>query len=818
MRIYKITTISALSCLSALGLSAQDLEDETIQQLDELEVSARLTPTPLATGFGNTRAVTGITRDALMSAPAGISGLKMLEGIPGVIVTNSDALGLYEFGNEVKVRAFSFNQLGFSLDGIPMGRVNAFGGSPIYRYVDNENLAGIEASTGTGDVTTPSYTALGGSFAYTTDDPKQEMGVFTSLSAGSNDFFRGFIRLDTGEMLDGLTAYVSGSQIKADLWRGAGDTDREHAEFKVRYQPSDTAVLNFKYVYNSFDDVDFDFLSLGEYETYGRYRGYTDSVPIPTSVTTATDTVGYDFDANTFVLGADGIPDYLQERTDDGSGNIVSTGTDAEGQIPRAEFRGHINARTDHLLGLNGTFELSENLTLTTVAYFEDKEGDGVSYDDYPENARRYSVQREYFDFLVEPTGPSWGLTSLDGYRYGFTTNLAWEIESESFDNLLEVGFWYESDEFERLQQRYNLLDGLLTPNPLFDEPVFTRRDFTLTSDYFSMWIKDTITLMEGDLDISLGVKANDFESNIDGFRNFNDFELWPSVYSDFVSSGGANLDAAWDDYFLPYVGVLYNLSPQVQIFASYAENMASPVGDTVDILQGGDPREFVVPEAPESKNYELGFRTDFGKFSSSITAYFVDFGNQIVNTRFVDSGGDIQDRFEAVGAIESYGIESQITYRPISSLALVGALTYNTSEFSDDYDRVTGVDANGQPIFSTVEVAGTELPEVPEWSGKFEAIYVPIGGLTIQSDIIYVGDRLYGAGADTAPSYTTVNAYIDWNLSTISERLSGVSIRANVTNITDEDALGNTFGGPGFAGGLPIQDRTYQFTVSIDL
>src|SRR3546814_5485226 len=74
-----------------------------------------------------------VTRDALLSAPSGISGLKMLETLPGFNVQTDGALGLYEFGNSVQARAFNLDQIGFTIDGIPLGRSDAFGGSPVFR-------------------------------------------------------------------------------------------------------------------------------------------------------------------------------------------------------------------------------------------------------------------------------------------------------------------------------------------------------------------------------------------------------------------------------------------------------------------------------------------------------------------------------------------------------------------------------------------------------------------------------------------------------------------------------------------------------------
>jgi iron complex outermembrane receptor protein len=93
----------------------------------------RLSEADEAVGADEASNVVAVTREALLSAPAGISGLKMLEGLPGFNVQTEGALGLYEFGNSVTVRAFNLQQIAFVLDGIPMGRSDAFGGSPIFR-------------------------------------------------------------------------------------------------------------------------------------------------------------------------------------------------------------------------------------------------------------------------------------------------------------------------------------------------------------------------------------------------------------------------------------------------------------------------------------------------------------------------------------------------------------------------------------------------------------------------------------------------------------------------------------------------------------
>ncbi|MES2723333.1 MAG: TonB-dependent receptor plug domain-containing protein, partial [Pseudomonadota bacterium] len=232
--------------------------------VEELVVTgSRVSEASVAIGTDQATATVAITREALLSAPAGVTGLKMLESLPGFNVQANDALGMYEFGNSVSVRAFNFQQIGFLLDNIPMGRSDQFGGSPIYRYVDNENLLRVTASAGSGDVSLPSYASLGPIVSYLTQVPDEEFGGVVSQSLGSDNLRRTFARIDLGEH-GGLSGYVSGSWIKGDLWRGPGDIERAHYEAKLRYEVGEGAIT-FQTVHNDYFDFDSPSITKAQY-------------------------------------------------------------------------------------------------------------------------------------------------------------------------------------------------------------------------------------------------------------------------------------------------------------------------------------------------------------------------------------------------------------------------------------------------------------------------------------------------------------------------------------------------------------------------
>ena len=194
--------------------SQTDQQTETEEKI--VVTGRRVSQTDIAIGTDEATNTLAVSREELLSAPSGISGLKMLESLPGFNVQTDGALGLYEFGNSVQVRAFQLSQMGFVLDGIPMGRSDAFGGSPIFRYVDNENLGAVIASPGAGDVSAPTYASLGPIAQYNTVRPSDEMGGMVAITAGDFDLQRTFVKLETGD-IEGFKAYVSRSKTDSEL-------------------------------------------------------------------------------------------------------------------------------------------------------------------------------------------------------------------------------------------------------------------------------------------------------------------------------------------------------------------------------------------------------------------------------------------------------------------------------------------------------------------------------------------------------------------------------------------------------------------------
>lgn len=217
-----------------------------------------------AIGRGETRASNSLNLEDLEASLPGLSLEKSIDVLPGVNVTTTDPFGFYEFGSDVRLRSFRLDQVAVTVDGVPMGSNDPRYGTRATRVVDTENIGGIDVSQGAGDLTTPAYEALGGSIKYRVRMPSAEPEVMIKYTRGDFNAERVFARVDTGEILPGLTAYVSASDFS---FRSAGipaDSLRRHMDVVTRYE-FEKGFISAQFAYNDRDDYDTAALSYAEW-------------------------------------------------------------------------------------------------------------------------------------------------------------------------------------------------------------------------------------------------------------------------------------------------------------------------------------------------------------------------------------------------------------------------------------------------------------------------------------------------------------------------------------------------------------------------
>ena len=787
-------------CIGAVSPHAWAQQPDTEEDAGTITVTGRrISQSAEAIGEDKVSNVVAITREALLSAPSGISGLKMLEQLPGFNVQTDGALGLYEFGNSVQTRAFNLDQIGFVVDGIPTGRSDAFGGSPVFRYVDNENLGVVEAAVGAGDVGLPSYSTLGPVVQYNSIAPQDEMGLFVSQSFGDFGMKRTFIRASTGRV-GPFKAYVSRTKLDSDLWRGPGSVDREHWEGQIHADLGGDSWARFKFVSNDFFDYDSPTISRAQYNCVSPNplgqcgRDYANIVNVPNTTV-----------VNGKTPFAPSVPGIYYSNS-----NYTSV------------YNLAINVRKDKLYGATFHAGIADGVWAESTLYWEDKDGYGVSPDAYgsitrgatPGSYLRYLYQSQAGLPVVAPKGVQYGLSGVGGDRYGITSKLHWEMGN----NAVEAGVWAETDKYHRTQARYNTVDGAPDSAPNLNELVYLRRDYRSKRDILQLFLKDTLKLADERLVIDLGFKGLVMDYVQRGYRDFDDYyrTTGSGLTTRGIAGWGPQANTAnYKDLFLPMAGLLYKIDGRTQVFASYAENMALPKGmdDIYSVTRPGTSALVPQPAPERSKNMELGIRTNQGQLYASLAAFYTKFENRIQSiTAFVPGGGQSTETFfRNVGRVRSYGVEFAGTYKPafLDGLAYGNMnVTYNNAKFRDDI------------IGSTViPIAGKFLPDSAKWIVSGGVTVEPASWLVANFSGKYTSKRwstFVNTPGSSVPGYTVFSAYVDIGDGFTFGPVKSIKARFNVDNIFDKDTLSyisTSLQGDGSF--RPLSPRTFQFTIS---
>lgn len=432
---------------SACALAQPPKGSEEVVALDQVSVVGR----------GETRATSAVPRAEVSLVPGGAELVLILKKLPGLIVHTNDTLGLYEWGLTVRMRGFDLTQIAFDIDGVPMGR-NDVRGNRVSRFIDNENLQGVTVSQGSGDVSTPAYSALGGAVHYTTTAPETRAGAKIVQSFGSESLARTYMRADTGSLAGGWAAYASGSHTRTNHAFGPGHIERDHAEVKLQKRLG-TADVMLAYRFNDRFDHDVYSLALEEFYELGRdHEVLADSIV--------------------------GDPD------DDA-----------------LYYKLWTNARRDHLLHGRIDVSLATDARLRFVPYFQNQSGNGTAGEAHGGTTPP--------DPIV-PTGPRRLVgfaTSHKGNRAGLTGRGEWRAGRHA----LAAGFWLETERYSQRRGSYDVTPDLSVD---YRRPLFAVYDRLFRNEVTQAYVEYRIALLDERLTLSLGAKGLCVDRTFRGIPN----------------------------------------------------------------------------------------------------------------------------------------------------------------------------------------------------------------------------------------------------------------------------------------------------------
>jgi len=793
-------SLAALIAASQAGLArAQDaapVANPAADSADQILVTAK-----------STRSATAVTGVEIQKILPGVSPLKAIETLPGVLYISSDPWGNNEQNAQIFIHGFDFQQLGYTLDGVPLGDQNYgnYNGLSPQRAVISELVGRAVVSTGAADLGTPSTSNLGGAVETFTLDPKKTLGLDVAETVGSYGTSRTYARLDTGGLGPDQNTTVSLALVhqRARAW----DFDGIQGGWQI----------DGKLVH---DDA------AGKLTAYFDYSQKTEpnedatSFYIPSAGHTATAAQLYTpYTRPYYYPNLTAYQGYL----------------DAYGNTPAAQGGNYNNyysdaQRTDYLGYLKYEAHLSDKIDWSNQVYFHHDDGVGVVAGSLGQSI---TTIQPYLDpnyatdshfkangngvgnaalgaALVAATGGSGLVIRTTEYRIdrkGLVSTLHVDLGAHQ----IEFGGWYEANSTSQFRRWYGADEanpGSFSPYIRPGEPLFTQYQGEARVEELQLHLQDNWHVNDR-LNVEAGFKTSGQWAN--GW-----YPVQPIVASLSGLSGGlpqGRIDTT--RWFLPAFGAKYDLTDHEQFYLNVQKNLRQYMtylgGASLSPWFTGSQAAFNTfanqGQPEESWTYEAGLRTHRSLESTVLSAieaqvnyYHVVFTNRqlAINT---NPGGIAGSGITGgtsilvnVGSVHTDGVDAAFTLHFGPHVSLYNAASWNRSTYQSDYTSTangigaaTGTCEGGYLVQNgIVPTCGKVIPGTPTWMNKTVAT-LNLGPIEVQAIGDYVGKRYATYTDDTSvPSYFLASARIAVKLPAEALHVAKADLSLNVTNLTN--------------------------------
>jgi iron complex outermembrane receptor protein len=606
-----------------------------------------------------------VSRAAVEKALASSNPFQLIDLLPGVSTFSHDPTGM--FGGGLQVRGFNSDQLGFTIDGVP---VNDSGNFAVYpqEYTDSENLCQLTVTQGTVDIDSPHVGATTGNINIFTCEPELTRRARVAQSVGSLGFRRSFVRFDTGKFAeDRATAFISYSNSFTRKWKGPGNAQRDHVDAKVRYDLGGGASVSTVLLWNYAINHNILSMSKAQLAQNGRNWDYAPSF------------VGH-------------LPG--------GSGAQIETSP-----FP-PYYRLSTNPFENAIVRINSFFPLNDKITLKVDPYFWYGFGTGGSQQRIQSESQFLNTATNLKNAQVDLNGDGDKLDTIlissSSVTRTHRPGVVVSINQVEGSHNLSYGIWYERAHHiqtgpgvlvnsDGSPTDYWLRAGSAIRRP--DGSLFQRRDYETISTASQVFLQDTYTVTPDKTILTLGLRTPKIER---AFTNRpNEGQALPIGYEVVKTYSRV----------LPSLGLRHQLSNQDQIFAQVTQGFRAPPNfalDNYNIVNGKAVLSNAV-KAETSTTIDVGYRYFGSMLTASATAFMIDFRNRQAN------GFDPElnkSSYVNVGGVKARGFEFELGTRPIQGFSAYASFSLNDTEIQ-----------NNLPFSATyqVPVAGKEFPLAPK-------------------------------------------------------------------------------------------------------
>ena len=746
----------------------------------------------VVTNSKTTRSAVAIGTEEVQKILPGINPLKAIQTLPGVLFETADPWGNNEQNEFLYVHGFAKEQLGYTMDGVPLGdqSYGNYNGLSISRAVISENVDRVVLSSGAGALGVASSSNLGGAIETFSRDPSKTLTFDLRQTVGSYDTTRTFLRADSGEFGDGNSGYVSYLHHDARAWDFNG------------HQRDDQA--NAKFVHDG---------------AMGKLTAYLDW---QTKVEPNEDAVNQG-------AGATYIPytrPFLYPDLKTGLAYLDPTGA------PPAVFGNnfsnyHSAAQREDLLGyVKYDWKLNDAMTWSNQVYYHYDYGRGivagpVNQAGLPGLFTTYFPRQNLIQ-VFGGTGYEVRTTEYRINRSGGVSNLNWQLG----DHAVEAGVWFEHNESatHRVWYPFSSANNDLTPYDIPTGLAFTQYYDTIFNNTVQLHLQDQWRIRP-DLLLQFGVKSSLQYAK----GSFPIPQKTPPGANPAIVTPSGKIDT--QEWFLPQVGGVWDATEHEQLFFNIQKNMRQFItygaGGLSPWSLGSQAAFDLFKQTanPETAwTYEVGARThrelNMGLLTSAqgqASLYHVDFSDRLLQVaafNFINPGASV---LANVGSVKTDGVDVAATFNFGDHVRFYDAVSYNKSVYGSNYSvaqKVGGVLTN-----VVVRTEGKWVPATPDWLNK-TILSVNAGSFEAQLSTDYVGRRYATYLNDLSVKSSLLwglEASYQFDAPSAAPWVRTARISANITNLTDEKGVSTLVvtGASGSYQTYPIPPRMVFVTLS---
>ena len=621
-RIHRLSALTAaLSLAFAAQAQTQAVALATPPAADPAAATDSQTVT-ITQGRGQVRSVQGMDAKEFTDAPAGTSPLVTVSRLPGVNFQSADPLGNYEWSARFTVRSFSQNQLGFTLDNVPLGDMSYgnFNGLHISRAISSENVGRAFLSQGSGSLDTASSSNLGGTIQFYSRAPEDKFGLDVRQTFGSDKDMRSYGRIDTGDTGFGRFS-MSFTGQDAEKWKGEGHQRQQQLNVGYLNTWGESRLSAFV---NTSQRREIDYQDMSK-EMIGR--------------------LGYKWD--NFFPNVAAALNAAATLCGNGSTTYVT-------QCDDAYYAGS-GLRNDTLMGTTFETRVWDRLHMALTAYNHDNKGEGLWYTPYTPSPNGVPLSIRTTEYDIKRTGE---IANFD---------------LEAGPHTVKFGLWHEDNDFDQARRFYAVGANVFpSPYQFLSNPFLTQWQYAFKTTTNQYWLSDDWAISDA-LTVTAGFKGLRVTTDgtpliganpagtVESKKNF-----LPQVGANFKLSTTDELFASYSKNMRAFQGAATGTTPYATTVAGF-----NAIKDTLK------------PET--SDDFEAGWRTHAKLYEATLAAYLVNFHDRLLGVQQGAGIQGNPTVLSNVGGVRSYGLEAAISLRLQPGLTWTNSFSESRSTYQDD-------------------------------------------------------------------------------------------------------------------------------------